>query len=189
MQLYIATTNQKKINEISAALQGLPVELVPIEIEFDEWQTDDMEAISRSKAAQAFEIVRQPVIVDDSGNYIAKYRNFPGVYAKPVYDGIGYEGLRRLIDEGDEGYFQTVISYMDDQLQEPCSFVGRLEGTFSLTNTQWPTIDEKMPYNFIFKMKDESRFNSDLPFEEFAARNQRGMAARLLREFLLAERI
>ena len=79
---------------------GFRVEQVDVEL-FEE-QTDDQEKIAISKAKQAWNLVKKPLLVDDGAIYFLKYKEFPGTFTKFAYKGLGYEGICRLLDDGDE---------------------------------------------------------------------------------------
>jgi inosine/xanthosine triphosphate pyrophosphatase family protein len=79
---------------------GFRVEQVDTEL-FEE-QTDDQEKIAISKAKQAWSLVQKPLLVDDGAIYFHRYKEFPGTFTKFVYKGLEYEGICRLLDEGDE---------------------------------------------------------------------------------------
>jgi non-canonical purine NTP pyrophosphatase (RdgB/HAM1 family) len=180
--IYIATGNSKKLKIISEILQDLDVQIEGVSLDLNEHQVIDMEAISKDKAGQAFEILHAPVIVDDSGMYFEKYHEFPGVYTKPVYEGLGFEGLKRLIDEGDAAYFQTVISYMDEDLDEPITFKGVWQGRLSKNNTDIPEHDE-MPYNYLFIPKGSEMFVSEMSAQEGEVTSQRAQAVHAFKEW------
>jgi XTP/dITP diphosphohydrolase len=181
MKIYFATTNAGKIKEFQEALKDVDIELIPVDVHMEEYQTDDMEAISRHKVMQVFEQLQDAVVVDDSGIYFDKYKNFPGVYAKPIIENLGFDGIKKLIDEGDGAYFQTVISYMAPGLSEPICFIGKHHGTLSLQDST-DTKEIGFPYNHLFKPLDDERFLYQIPIEE--RRNQRIRALEIFKEWL-----
>jgi len=62
--LTFITSNQGKANEI-AAITGLSVEAKNIDI--PEIQSLDIEAVAREKALAAYNALKRPVVVDDTG--------------------------------------------------------------------------------------------------------------------------
>jgi len=119
--------------------------------------------------------------------YFDKYNEFPGVYAKPVYQGLGFEGLKLLIEEGDTGYFQTVISYMDKDLDEPVTFIGQWHGMLSKNNKNIPEADE-MPYNYLFKPEGYEKFVNEIIDGEGVAVSQRVKAVHAFKEWFKEQR-
>lgn len=118
--LYFVTGNSGKFSEVS----GYVARYAPyIEIEQSyfplvEIQDDSQESIARHKASQAYEALKKPVLVDDSGIFFERYNQFPGVYTKFVYDSIGLEGLLRLTNPGDRATFRLVLVYQDAEGQQ-----------------------------------------------------------------------
>lgn len=55
-----------------------------------------------SKAKQAWEQLKKPLIVDEVGVYFHKYNNFPGAFTKFVYKGLGFDGIYKLMNNNDE---------------------------------------------------------------------------------------
>lgn len=124
----IVTGNTKKFSEIAAALQSFNIETEQINLDIPEWQTTDHVRVVTEKARAAFERHQKPILVDDSGFYIEKFNNFPGVYSKDIYQMIGYEGLFALTKEGDRAAFHCYVGYMDETLTEPLIFHETNEG-------------------------------------------------------------
>jgi non-canonical purine NTP pyrophosphatase (RdgB/HAM1 family) len=190
MKVYLATTNEGKIKEITAALVGGGIELMPIKLDdIIEPQSNDMVEVSKSKARQAFELLKKSnvenpaVLVDDAGIYFEKYNEFPGVMTKYLMDGVGIEGVKKLFTEGDRAHFQTVLSYMDETLSEPVSFIGTSEGHLSLTDNNLD-LESGLPYNHLFIYDTCADFVYKMSVEERSEFNHRMRAARKFMEYV-----
>ncbi|MCL4379422.1 MAG: hypothetical protein M1160_02125 [Candidatus Marsarchaeota archaeon] len=164
IKIYVATTNTGKLKEFREVLNGSGIDIESVDLKFDELQNDDIEKISKDKAIQAFSRLRSPVLVDDVGIYIDKYKNFPGINAKQVVESLSLYGIKRLIDEGDRAHFLIAISYMDSSLNEPQTFFGKTEGKLSLNYRGEGERD--FPFNQLFIPDGESKFVCEIPVEE-----------------------
>lgn len=199
-KIYIGTTNEGKIKEIRAAFTDTDVELLPLEVDFDELEEKmkeegvrDMMLISKAKAKAAFESIKQqgkelhPVIVDDAGIYFEKLGDEPGIDTKSfVKKNGGIEGVKKLISQGDRAYFQSVISYIDAGFSEPKSFIGKVEGHLS-PNDNAVEIEGGLPFNHVFIPDGYDEFMYKIPLEERAKFSHRFKAAALLKEHLSDE--
>lgn len=199
-KIYIGTTNEGKIKEIKAAFANEEIELVPLAVDFDKLEDDlketgtrDMAEISKAKARVAFQDILEkggeilPVIVDDAGIYFEKLGDAPGIDSKSfVKEHGGIEGVKKLIAEGDRAYFQSVISYMDQSLSEPISFVGKVEGKLSAKDDAME-IEGGLPFNHVFIPDGYDEFVYKIPLEERANFGHRFKAAALLNEYLNKE--
>lgn len=128
-KLYFCTENKTKLKRALKLLQP-EFEIENVNIPIDEPQSDDQQYVAIKKTEQAFNIIKKPLFTQDWGCYISKYNNFPGVITKNVVYGLGKYGLAKIIDENDDGYFQTTFAYKDDIN----SFVltAKIMGKFSL---------------------------------------------------------
>lgn len=128
-KLYFCTENKTKLKLALKLLQP-EFEIENINIPIDEPQSDDQQYVATKKTEQAFNIIKKSLFTQDWGCYISKYNNFPGVITKNVVYGLGKYGLAKIIDENDDGYFQTTFAYKDDIK----SFVltAKIMGKFSL---------------------------------------------------------
>src|SRR3989344_4899555 len=108
-KIFFATGNKHKVTEIGAILAEHGFEVVPKRLEIVEPDFDSLEEVARSKALQAFEQLKKPVIVEDTGVFFEGYNNFPGQIAKRVYLGIGFDGLLALVraTPNKRAYFRT----------------------------------------------------------------------------------
>jgi len=86
--------------------------------------------------------------VDDAGIYFEKYRSFPGAYSKFLYKAIGFDGIFRLVEAGDQARFVAYVGYMDESLLEPVIFRGEYAGCIVEDFDQGR--DYEMPYAPMF---------------------------------------
>lgn len=180
MKIHLATTNPGKVKEFRAALEGRDIELLPTKLDIPELDTNDMVEVSKDKARQAFLQLKAPVLVDDAGIYIEKYGDFPGTKTKDI----GIEGVLPKISEGDRAYFQSVVTYMDEQLSEPVSFVGKVEGILSLKDSTPSTEREAgLPFNHLFIPEGKDQFMYQIPLSERMSFNHRAKALLGFRKF------
>ncbi len=79
MKIVYATGNKHKVESANQFLKRFKIEVEGISVpEIIEIQTDDILKISKSKAEQAFKILKKPLIVSDSGWSITALNGFPG---------------------------------------------------------------------------------------------------------------
>ena len=95
--LNFITTNQGKIRSLQGALDGYDVEVRVQKLDLTEPQYDTVKEVSAFKARQAFERLREPVLVEDGGFVIEALNGFPGVYTKFALKTIGAAGILKLL--------------------------------------------------------------------------------------------
>ena len=113
--LYFITENQDKLENASHVLDvyGIPFEGKNIPIL--EIQSDSQKEIVLHKAQQAFEKIRQPLVVKDDGWYITALRGFPGVYMKYVNQWFTADDFLNLLKpySNREILFRESVCYID----------------------------------------------------------------------------
>ncbi|CDR41097.1 CYFA0S06e01596g1_1 [Cyberlindnera fabianii] len=112
MALTFVTGNNKKLREFQAIVQDPTI--LHQKIDVDEIQ-GSIEAISIRKAQAAAEIVKGPVLVDDSCvifNALSKPGiGLPGPYIKFFMDSLGADGLARLLDGFEDKSAKAVCTF------------------------------------------------------------------------------
>ncbi|HLC79710.1 MAG TPA: non-canonical purine NTP pyrophosphatase [archaeon] len=182
MQLYIATTNKHKVSEISAILSTYSIDLLHKSLEIVEPDYDSLDKIAKEKARQAFEKIKKPVIVEDTGVFFEAYNDFPGMLAKRVFLGIGFDGLIALIKrvQNKRCHFKTVICYYDGK--EFKSFSGTLSGT--LLENVVSLEKDRLPYEKIFVPDGYKDALADIDILEKNKISHRSKAAHALGKWL-----
>lgn len=114
MKLTMVTSNANKAKEVAAFFNGT-LEVAHVALDVPEYRSESIEEIARGKAQYAYEILKTPLIVDDTGFSIDALNGFPGPYAAYVLDSIGTAGILKLMDGVTErnAHFTTAIAFAD----------------------------------------------------------------------------
>lgn len=91
--LVFITGNQHKADFL-AKLLGRPVKHHKLDL--DELQSLDLHAVAEHKVRQAYEILKQPVLVEDASLTFPAMGRLPGTFIKWFVEELGYDGLLRL---------------------------------------------------------------------------------------------
>jgi len=143
--IYYATSNKAKFIDARIFLSGLNPGLIikQLPIEIPEIQSDNHDEIIKQKVEFVRKSTTAPFIVDDASFYTERFPAFPGAYAKFLNNSLGYEGWKRLFNEGDKiravariGFYNFgETQYFNGEIGGSLSFDETLsEGTFYLNN-------------------------------------------------------
>ncbi len=115
-QITFITSNAGKVATLRNKLDPEKFEVIQESIDLPEIQADTVKEISIAKAEYAFELLKKPLVVQDSGFCIPALNNFPGPYVKYVWDKLGSEGFLKLMEgvEDRRAYFDKVLTYIDE---------------------------------------------------------------------------
>ncbi len=117
--LIFATSNQGKATSLMRHLTeaGATVAVEARALELIEPQADTALEVAISKARQAFALLSQPVIVDDSAFHITALGGFPGPYIKYMLSTLGIEGIMTFMQgqKDRSAYFESHLVYIDEQ--------------------------------------------------------------------------
>ncbi|MFH0898241.1 MAG: non-canonical purine NTP pyrophosphatase [bacterium] len=94
-EIFYVTGNESKFKEINDFIcwNNVPITLRQYHVELTEEQILDQKLIAVTKAMQAWQILKKPLIVDDAGFFFEKYPKFPGTLSKPVVQALGWDGV------------------------------------------------------------------------------------------------
>ncbi len=193
MELILASNNLDKLREVKkimgpAGFTVLSQREAGIELEADETGTTFSEN-SAIKAKALYELVKKPVIADDSGIEVDYLNKEPGVYSAR-YGGEGVDDVGRceLILSRLEGVedslrtarFVAVITYIDEN-GKMMQFEGRIEGRIGYKRIG----DRGFGYDPIFMVGQRSL--AEFTDSEKNAVSHRGEALRKLEKYLEGE--
>jgi len=80
LKIFYITENNHKFENAKKYAERFAVKLIQKKLKINEIQSDSIKNIARDKAKKAFSILKQPIIVSDSGWNIPSLRGFPGPY-------------------------------------------------------------------------------------------------------------
>jgi len=106
------------INKVREAGEILGVSLQQVDIpDLYELQTHDPEAIVRHKLSQAYEIVKGPVLVEDSGLIFSAWNGLPGALVKWFESTVGCEGMLKMLEPFDnrEAFALCYVGFNDGE--------------------------------------------------------------------------
>lgn len=154
-KILYATGNVGKFEEVALDIttREPQIELIQFAADIPEKQTLDLRAIAIDKAKTAWKFAQEqypntPILVDDAGIYFEKYNQFPGTLTKYIWHGLGFEGIKKLFEEGDQAKFLLYMIYITGPDSYEI-FEGTCEGTL-VKPTQF-TAHPSLPYDAIFK--------------------------------------
>lgn len=121
------TGNPKKAEYLAKYL-GHPVEHKKIDL--DEIQSLDLKEVIEHKLKQAYEIVKGPVLVEDTSLEFKVFGKLPGTFIKFFELELGYEKICRLLDGQDRNATgRCMFGYFDGEKET--FFEGSIQGTIS----------------------------------------------------------
>lgn len=112
-RIYLVTGNQKKLKEWQAIIPA-DIELESTSIDLIEIQSDAPEEIVTDKAKRAYDVVKQPVVVEDVSAGLDKYGGLPGPFVKFFQQRLGGDALYKIAGEEETGATVSCsIAYYD----------------------------------------------------------------------------
>lgn len=173
-KFYYVTNNAGKFEEVSHFFDkkapSFYVEQFAIDI--DEIQSLDQKVVVLDKVKKAYKVVQQPLLLDDGGLFLTAYNQFPGTLSKFVFQGLGFKGLFKLIEEDNRAAFILQLAYTDG-LQTQL-FEGMCRGTIVIPEDL--SSHPKLPFTAIFKPENSDKTLAQLrytpDFYHFSFRQQ-----------------
>ncbi|OIZ97955.1 hypothetical protein BEV13_07200 [Rickettsiella grylli] len=148
-KLYYVTNNAGKFEEVSHFFTKMApsFHIKQWAIDIDEIQSLDQTIVVRDKVKKAYKRVQQPLLLDDGGLFFAAYHQFPGTLSKFVFQGLGFKGLLKLVEDDNRASFILQLAYTDGLQTE--LFEGICQGSIVLPE-DFPS-HPTLPLTAIFK--------------------------------------
>ncbi|MBU4269923.1 hypothetical protein KJ644_03630 [Candidatus Dependentiae bacterium] len=160
-EIFFVTGNSGKFKEVKTYIEKYvpEIELKQLKVDITEIQSMDQKEICIDKALKAWSMIKKPLIVDDGAIYFEKYNKFPGTMTKYVYEGLGFDGILKLVDNGDKAYFLLQIAYIKNP-DNIILFEGKSEGT--IRKFEKFNGDPSLPYASIFVPTGSNKIYEEL---------------------------
>ena len=111
------TSNQGKVKSLENSLKSNNIDVLVCAQNLDimEPQFDTVHEVSKFKALKAFEVLKEPVLVEDGGFSVFELKGFPGVYTKYVLKTLGADGILKLMSgiENRTAKFISVATFIN----------------------------------------------------------------------------
>ena len=179
-KILVITGNQGKANEISA-ITGLTVEAKKLEL--PEIQSLSVEEVAKEKAKTAYEIVRQPILVDDTGMSIEVLNGLPGALIVWFLDSLGPQGVLDIIanKKNRKASVSTCIAYADANGVQ--TFVGTVNGTIPIE----PRGDDGFGYDPIFVPEGQNKSYAEMSVNEKNEISMRKIALIKFKNYIISK--
>jgi XTP/dITP diphosphohydrolase len=180
MIINFATGNPGKLNEVSEKFAGIGIEVVQLDDEYPEIQTDNLEEVVRWGLDWLWERHKVPLMIDDSGLFIEAFDAFPGVYSAFVFKALGCEGVLKLMEGIDvrRAEFRCCAGYIDGNGQVIVTGTSKGRITLELLGTGG------FGYDPIFVPQEQEKTFAQMSVEEKNSMSHRGKAFGLLTDKL-----
>ena len=126
----VVTGNPGKAREFESIFSGYGLSFRIEPIKTPEIQAVDLRVIAEQSAIYAYDILREPVLVEDAGLFIDALNGFPGPFSSYVYRTIGIRGILKLMEnvEDRRARFLSVIAFYTPMIGGVKIFTGEVEG-------------------------------------------------------------
>lgn len=172
--MIFVTGNHQKLKEFE---EILGIKLNHSDLDLDEIQSIEVEEVAEHKARQAYELLKEPVIVEDTGLYFEELNGLPGAFIKFFVKKLTLERIASLIKENRKARAVTCIAYFDGE--ELKTFIGETKGEV----VEGPKGENGFGWDPIFIPEGYERTFAELTDEEKTSRFMRKEAIKKLKDF------
>lgn len=177
LTLTVVTGNKNKAAEIGA-ITGMPVTNVGLEI--PEIQSLDVVEVAKAKARDAYDRLKVPVVVDDTGMRIEGLGGLPGALVVWFLDTVGPQGILRMMQGVPDrrASVSTCVAFCDGKTVE--AFEGVVSGCLTLEIRG----ANGFGYDPIFVPDGDDKTYAEMTSDEKNRKSMRSIALGKLRTFL-----
>ncbi len=174
--LTFITGRQDKVDQLNRYL-GAKINLHKLDL--DEIQSLSAEKVTEHKVKQAYDILKVPVIVDDTSFNLVGMNGFPGPFIKFMMEAMSNEEICTLVSKLDskEAVGSVQIGYYDGERFE--IFLGEIKGTIS----EMPRGDGGFGWDKFFIPEGYTETRAEMSEEEYDATSPRRFALEKFQEF------
>ncbi|KKQ41866.1 MAG: Ham1-like protein [Microgenomates group bacterium GW2011_GWC1_37_8] len=178
-KIIFITNSENKVKEAQEIL-GDEFSISLVKFDLDEIQTVDGKKVIKKKAEEAYNLLRQPLIVEDTSLYFDAWNGLPGALVRWFLDTVECEGICRMMDKeiNRKAWAESVVAYHNGK--DIKIFSAKLEGTVP----QKPKGEYKFGWDPIFVPKGYKKTFGELGPEEKNKISTRKLALEKLGKYL-----
>lgn len=173
--MILLTGNKDKLREFEGIL-GIKINHKNVEL--DEIQSVNIEDVIRHKAKQAYDMLHEPVIVEDTGLYFEELNGLPGALTKFFLNKLSLEQICGLLKTNRNALARTAIAYFDGKAMEV--FTGETKGKIA----ESPKGENGFGWDPVFIPEGYDKTFAELSPEEKQADFMRKTAIEKLKKFM-----
>lgn len=163
IKINYVTGNAGKVKLAKMIFKPLGVDVIQCDMETPEIQSESCLDVASVSAEYAANLLKTPVLKNDSGLWIEALNGFPGVYAKYAEATLKADGFIRLMEgiENRRCYWVEALAYAEPN-HEPIVFESRTYG-YIASSVRRGRGEE---YDYIFIPEGDTRTFSEMSEEE-----------------------
>ena len=170
------TSNSGKVASLQRYFDGLGITATIKQHSLDiiEPQADSGTEVARAKARAAYQLLNEPVLVDDSSFHISALGGFPGPYIKYMLSTIGIEGIISFMQGKTDrsAYFLSSLVFVDQKGEEHVFEDESYTGTIAEAIVDVDAPNAWSDLFKIFKPTGSSKVLGELTLEELNTTNK-----------------
>jgi XTP/dITP diphosphohydrolase len=177
MAIRFVTGNPHKLEQIAAVLDQ---PLIQTDIDLPEIQAVTVQDVIEQKARAAYQMVGEPVLVEDTSLRFVAWNGLPGALIKWFLTTVGNEGLCQMLATYDDkrAIAEAVLGYFDGH--EFLTFSGKVAGTIA----DPPRGANGFGWDPLFQPNGSDKTFGEMTSEETHPFNMRRLAALELKAYL-----
>ena len=197
-EITFVTGNKNKLMEVqrllatSSSSSSIPFDITNHKLDLPELQGTP-EEIARVKCQTAAKELQTAVLTEDTCLCFRALNDLPGPYIKWFLDGLGHEGLNKLLEGFDDtrAYAQTIIAFCPGPDSDVVLFKGKTEGSVvpsrGPTDFGWDAVFEPTDEEQGSTYEEDRKTYAEMTKDEKNAISHRGRAFEKFRQYLLSE--
>jgi non-canonical purine NTP pyrophosphatase (RdgB/HAM1 family) len=176
-EVVFITGNMRKLDYLKMWL-GLPIKHHKLDLE--ELQSLDARTVAEHKARQAYEILKEPVLTEDTSLVFTAMGRLPGTFVKFFLEEIGTEGMCRVADTLEHRKAVATVTYAYCDGKQVHFFEGSVEGEVA----REPRGTNGMGWDATFIPKGATKTFAEMTDDEKKGFSARAIGIKKLRAFL-----
>lgn len=172
------TGNQNKAKELE---NYLGVTVTCQKLDLPEIQSLDLEEVAIAKAKKAYEIIKTPVLIEDTALTFKAMGKLPGPFIKYFLESLQNEGMTNLLNNYKNREATATTCFALAEENEVITFVGEVSGVIA----SQPRGDEGFGWDAIFIPDGSSKTWAEMNLDEKQQNSMRSLALNKLKRFLV----